>query len=440
MGVLFTDSFSGAENSLIKDRAGWSAFAAFASETDHVQINATNQVKRVGGGNPVALRYDTTKTNHFSEIELSGLYGAANSNVVCARLADRNNYIGVYQWGAAGNDLDIVQVVGGVSTRIEYVSGLSFSAGASIKVEIFNDVLNVYVDDVAIGTGNWDVSGILAGETGVGFIIGGANDPVFDNFAAGDDVVLSSGSLSETLDNTTSSASGTVTGSGVSGSLSASLENTTSSASGLLKASGAISELLDNTAIISAGSITISGAISEVLEGVSSAANADVIDSGSISGLLDDVTISASGALTIPGSISEVLENITATVIGTVGDVAAGSISEVLDDIIISASGTVPYTGAINETLDDIVTTATGSVVLNATGTVSETLEDIALTASGVITVNAFGTISETLEDVSISAAGNVAIDYITPAHNMSVTLENRVMISALENREMTIR
>jgi len=248
-----------------------------------------------------------------------------------------------------------------------------------------------------------------------------------------------SGSLSETLESATASASGVV-GSAPTGTINVTLADTTGAAAGSVTNKGTLSETLENATSAASGALTVSGAASEALANTTSSASGTLTVFGSISKTLEDVISAASGDITLSGSLSELLENTSVTASGVVGDVVAGAISSTLENVAVSAAGVVPYSGSINDTLDDVTSAASGSVTLSVTGTVSETLESATSTASGLITVNVTGSLAEILEDVSVSALGAVVVDYVTPRHNMTLTIENRIMTLTIENRTMRVK
>jgi hypothetical protein len=245
-------------------------------------------------------------------------------------------------------------------------------------------------------------------------VTGTISETLGDTASSASGTVTNSGSLSETLENASVTASGVV-GGAVSGTISQTLEDAISAANGFLTVSGLISETLESATSAANGDLTVSGSASDTLENVSGAAVGVLSVIGAISETLESTVSTSAGSVYISGSLSETLENATGSASGVVGNVVAGSISVTLDDTGITASGVVPYTGAI-----------------------SETLENASMTASGSVTLNVTGTISETLYSVTISAAGNVVVDYQTPAHNMTTVTENRIMSALTENREMT--
>lgn len=243
------------------------------------------------------------------------------------------------------------------------------------------------------------------------------------------------GTITETLENATSTASGTVTSAAVSGSLNVTIADTSASASGGLTVSGSLSEALDSTTGVASGQVTISGTIAESLADTVSSASGSITISGAISELLENAAMTGAGSLTVSGSLSESLESATGSGTGVVGDVVSGTISATLESVTGSAVGVVPYIGAINQTLDDITGSASGSVVFNVTGTLTETLQPVTGTANGQILINVSGSLAEVLDDISSTASGSVQVNYVTPRHNMTLTVENRIMTLTIENR-----
>lgn len=249
-------------------------------------------------------------------------------------------------------------------------------------------------------------------------------------------IVTNKGSLSETLEAATSSASGSV-GAAPSGTINVTLADATSAANGSVINNGSISETLEGASSAASGMLTVSGALSESLQDAISAASGAITIIGALSEQLEDASITAAGVLVVSGSISEQLESTTASASGVIGDVVAGYIGATLDNTSSSASGVVPYTGTVSETLENATSTASGSVQLNVDGTITETLDSATATASGSVLVNITGTLAEILEDIAINGSGSVEVDYVTPKHNMTLTVENRIMTLTIENRIM---
>lgn len=178
---------------------------------------------------------------------------------------------------------------------------------------------------------------------------------------------------------------------------------------------GTLDETLDNITSTASGTISVTGTLAETIDDITLTASGQVgLDiTGTVSETLDSITLTASGTIGdgVSGTVSETLNNVILSASGVVD--LAGSLSETLDNIASIASGTVgaalPVTGTLSETLDNIVATATGLVGIQISGSLVEFLDPITLTASGLVG-NSIGTADITLENITSTALGTVSV------------------------------
>jgi len=166
-----------------------------------------------------------------------------------------------------------------------------------------------------------------------------------------------SGTLSQTLDNVTSSAQGNVDNSG---SLSQTLDNITSTASGFLGTDSTLAQTLDAITSSAQGNVDNAGTLSQTLEDITSTASGTVGTDATLAQTLDAIISAAQGNVDNAGTVSVTLDDITSTAAGETGVVA--TLNQIIDDITSAAHGTVENSGSVNITLDDITSTASGLV------------------------------------------------------------------------------
>lgn len=255
------------------------------------------------------------------------------------------------------------------------------------------------------------------------------------------------GSLSKTLSNTTSSASGVAD---IDGSLSKTLGDTTSSGAGQVgSAAGNLSVTLGDMSSTASGEVSVDGASSKTLEDTTSSSSGAVDVSGSVAATLADMSLSASGTVDLTGSATPTLGAMTVTGAGgvgvdgtlsvTLGDMSLtyfeqyyykskfyyqpfystnfynvdlgsiGSSAITLGDATLSASGAVDITGTLSKTLSDMSSSATAAV--DITGNLSKTLGDVTLEGAGALGDVISGDLSKTLAGSTLSSTGAVDVD-----------------------------
>ncbi len=159
----------------------------------------------------------------------------------------------------------------------------------------------------------------------------------------------------------------------ITGTIAETLDDFTSTASGSLEFIGSSAETLEDfTSAASGTHEKHTGTIAETLEDFTGAAVGAVAEFiGSLAETLEDFSPSASGHLTYSGTSTETLADFTSTASGTVaGGAVTGTVAETLEDYSSSAEGTVanPVTGDIAITMADFIASAAGTVPGVGTG------------------------------------------------------------------------
>jgi hypothetical protein len=235
-----------------------------------------------------------------------------------------------------------------------------------------------------------------------------------------------SGTLSQTLDAATVSASGTVASSGANGALSQTLGAITISGAGTVSVSGILSATLEGLGRSAAGGVSVSGTTNATLEGIGKSLAGAVGISGSAAKTLDGITIGAAGSVgtvVISGALSITLDGITRSAAGQVA--VAGTLSKTLDDITRSAAGQVAVAGTLSKTLDGITRSAAGTVEIKAAASLS--LASVSGSILGTVAINGAG--SKTLDSLITSIAGVVGNPPITGS--LAKTLDGLAISSA---------
>ncbi len=226
------------------------------------------------------------------------------------------------------------------------------------------------------------------------------------------------GTLSEALEDTSSTASGVLT---VSGTLSTTLEASVSTAAGTQGSGGNLSQTLSDTTLVSTGELTHGGTVVQALDNVASTASGTLEVTGTLSETLDNGAAASAGELLVTGTLSEVLDATTLSALGTLGNVLNGILSEVTEDVAVTSTGLVGLSGSATNSLDGASSIAAGG--LEVSGTVSEALEDTVSTSSAEARVIA--TLSSTLANMSSSGDGTVA----SILGSVSTTLEEVALV-----------
>lgn len=182
MAVTFTDTFTGAEDSTLEGRTGWTTSGVFPVDAQGLKLNASNQVKNTSGNGCLAY-VDSGSADSYAQALMYGPLFASTLTAICVRCVDYNNFVGIRPW--TSTTAYFFKMVGGVYTAIgAAVEGLSLVVGQEWRLEVEGDTLRWYLDDVQMG-GDRDITGVLSGsKTGL-YAANTAVDPVFDTFEAG---------------------------------------------------------------------------------------------------------------------------------------------------------------------------------------------------------------------------------------------------------------
>ena len=156
-------------------------------------------------------------------------------------------------------------------------------------------------------------------------------------------VVVATGTLSKTLDNTSLSASGKAI---ISGSLSKSIDVISISAAGEVsgesepeEVTGVLDKTIDSVSLSSSGKVTVQGAVGKTLDGATLSSAGKVIVNGALSKSLDSVVVASAGKTFIAGELSKALDG---TQIQSAGKVfISGALETNIDAIALNAVGRV---------------------------------------------------------------------------------------------------
>lgn len=189
-----------------------------------------------------------------------------------------------------------------------------------------------------------------------------------------------SGTLAQTLDNTTLAASGTPT---LTGSLAQTLAATTLSASGTTTILGTLAQTLAATTLAASGTVgsPSSGTVVETLDDTTLSASGTTTVVGTAAQTLANTTLAAAGTTNILGTVGTTLGNDTLAASGSVGSAVSGSVSGNLANTTLAASGTTTLLGTVSYTMENTVSSAQGTT--SVTGTVGVTLANTTLAATG---------------------------------------------------------
>lgn len=184
-------------------------------------------------------------------------------------------------------------------------------------------------------------------------------------------------------------------GGGVNGTLSQTLDNVTSSATGTVLLQGTLSRSLDAATLLADGVLVspVVGELDKTLGTLVSTATGTVLIQGTLSQTLDATTLASTGELTQPGS---------------------GTLSQTLGNATLSATSTLALKGTASVNLDALGLNATSAILVK--GVLTQTLENTSLLASGGELSGVSGVLSQTLENLVLSAAGGGLWSEISPS------------------------
>lgn len=214
------------------------------------------------------------------------------------------------------------------------------------------------------------------------------------------------GTLAETQADNTSTASGTVGSGDVTGSLAETQDSQTSTASGVLGYSGTLAETQADQTSATVGQLGYSGTVSRTQADQTSTATGQLGYTGTVAETQDNQTSTASGTVSgigeITGTLAETQDSQTSAATGQLG--YSGSLTETQANQTATAAGWIEITGTVAETQANQTAAAVGQ--LGSTGTVARTQANQTLTASGWITVT--GLVAETQDNQTCTATGFV--------------------------------
>lgn len=271
---------------------------------------------------------------------------------------------------------------------------------------------------------------ILAAATG---FTGTLTETQDNNTASASGVLGYTGIIGVTQDNNTSSASGTVA-SPITGVVSATQANNTSSISGVLSYSGTVAATQAGNTASASGVLGYSGILSRTQANNTATASGILGYSGTVARTQADNTSSASGVLGYSGTLAVVQAGNTATASGLVaGAGVAGSINVTQASNTSTASGVLGYSGTVAATEAGNTLTASGTSTppgfsgslavtqqnntasasgqLGYSGTIAETQANNTATASGVLSYT--GTLARTQADNTLTASGLAGTGFI---------------------------
>jgi len=224
--------------------------------------------------------------------------------------------------------------------------------------------------------------------------------------------VSNTGTVAETQDGQTSTASGWIT---VTGTLAETQDAQTSTASGILGYTGSLAETQDAQTPTASGTATgneITGTLAETQTDQTSTAAGNLGYSGTLARTQTDQIAAATGILGYTGTLTLTQAAQTSTAAGQLG--YSGTLTETQDAQTSTASGTVGGAGEITGTLAETQDTQTpaASGQLGYSGVLEANQANQTAAASGWILIT--GTVAETQAAQTATAAGTVAAPPIT--------------------------
>ena len=190
------------------------------------------------------------------------------------------------------------------------------------------------------------------------------------------------GTVTETQDNQTSTATGVL---GYTGTVAETQDNQTSTATGILGYSGSVAETQDNQTSTATGTLGYSGSVAETQDNQTSTASGSVAGGGEVTGSLaetqDNQTSTSSGVLGYSGTVARTQANQTSTASGSIS--ISGTVSRTQANQTASASGVLGYSGTLART--QINQTASAAGWISITGTIARTQDNQTSSGSGFI-------------------------------------------------------
>lgn len=220
--------------------------------------------------------------------------------------------------------------------------------------------------------------------------------------------------------------------SGISGTLSTSIGNFTSSATGRVEIRGTgAGNAIANVTVTATGGVRIAGSgAGNAIANVTSSATGRVeirgtgatnnIENVTVAGTgrveikgvganntVGNVTSSALGGVLIRGSgANNNIGDVTATATGVIGSSVSGSLDKSIGDVTVSAVGNVLIRGSASNNIGDVTVSSTGTVLIRGTGA-GNTIANVTAAGTGRVDIRGTGT-TNTIGDVTSTATGTV--------------------------------
>lgn len=209
--TLKTDNFTGTDGQLLTARTDWSQRG---SGTCRAVVNASNQIKSVGGGDGSTVCVDTGSNDMYAQCVGLSDFGTNDGWPLAVRVTDRNSYV-AGRWNSVDSLWEIHTQFG----RVTSASG-SFTSGDVIRLEIVSDVATLKKNGTTVLT---DTVPSITASNYAGMFLRIAKDPVLDDWQSdsigGADVTApvlttavgtATGSTTATVGATTDEANGTL--------------------------------------------------------------------------------------------------------------------------------------------------------------------------------------------------------------------------------------
>lgn len=220
--ALFTDDFTGADNTLVAGRTGWTASTGF---TDVVRLNGSGAVKiDTYASDPKGAFNDTGSATHYVQATVGAGYANVTDNrlILAVAVVDINTFVGV-SYDLAGG---LLRVRRGAS-HVNGIAGVGIAAGDVLRLEWDNSTKVLVVKKNGTTVATETISTHTTSGTSTGIVLNfngitGVDDAFRDwesNVLGGGDttapilttaVGTATGSTTATVGATTDEANGTL--------------------------------------------------------------------------------------------------------------------------------------------------------------------------------------------------------------------------------------
>lgn len=324
----------------------------------------------------------------------------------------------------------------GTNTNMTFASNTTYKFTLLVKGTTYtvfvDDVQKVQLTDTTFSTGTF-----------VGF---GAGAISGNNFTINDvsvDLSVSTGTVSKTLSNVTSSSdtdvivsailsktlaslglssSGTVAGSTSTGTLNKTFGNMTSSSQGGVVVSGALSKTLAVLQSQSISQVFISGVVSKILANMSSQSGASVLVKGFLDKTFDSTHLTSLTKVLISGSLNSTFQDATQNGNGNI--LITAVVNYNLASLILASDGDVIVKGVLAGVLENAQLLSSGNVYFPViVGTLDKTLQSIELQSNTSVVVKAI--LNKILEEMTSDSLGSLLI-----LGNLNKSFSDAVLVS----------